>query len=639
MGINGLAIEMGNKLEEIVKGNGKEIYLEKEKLLAATENIAFGNEEEKAKFQAVVKEGIAKIICDVDGLGLIDKNEAYKKALMRAEVSCGLSKDWAEHEIYILMGGLGWTDVNDIIMMGNISTDPDEAPSSYSAPEQQAFTQEPAAGYPQMDMMNFATPFGAEENQGAQAFTGQPQQADLSQTFTGQPQQADPSQSFAGQPQGNSSPDAFAGQAQDNPSPDAFAGQQPEAPQMGVPQGGDPNFQSQNTGFTQPQSNNMGGFNGQQGYNQQGYGQQGYNQQGYNQQGYGQQGYGQQGYGQMGYQQGYGQMGYQQGYGQMGYPQGYGQMGYQQGYGQMGYGQMGYGQQMGYGMNGGMPLVGGFGDDVLRQERLKMWDAKDAYRKESEKKSRKKMKAKEAKMNEKQKQDEILYEEQEEENNKMFRNGKFNFDFYGPKKGKGKWKHLKFGMYPQKYNSTSREYETSLVEWRILEQNDTTLLLLSENILDARSFDADFNGASWENSDVRIWMNGKFLNDLFSNEEKRFLQYSLLYNDVHDTIDQVFLLAAEDMMNENYGFPDDAGFSAERMAKCNDYAKKKGCARYQGKGMYWLRSTGSSIKNAMNVGTSGYIYHLMEESVTSKAAGIRPAIRVRLDILRKISVY
>ena len=135
------------------------------------------------------------------------------------------------------------------------------------------------------------------------------------------------------------------------------------------------------------------------------------------------------------------------------------------------------------------------------------------------------------------------------------------------------------------------------------------------------------------------WMNGKFMNDLFSNEEKRYVQYSVLYNDIHDTIDQVFLLAAEDMMNPNYGFPDDAGYSAERMAKCNDYAKKKGCARYQGKGMYWLRSTGSSIKNAMNIGTSGYIYHLMEESVTSKAAGIRPAVRVRLDILNKVNVY
>ena len=262
----------------------------------------------------------------------------------------------------------------------------------------------------------------------------------------------------------------------------------------------------------------------------------------------------------------------------------------------------------------------------LQKEREKTWEAQKVYRAESRKKSAQRKKEKQKKLEERKKREELLLKEQEEAD--LVQSGsKAGGTSLSVKKGR--WKTVKFGRYPQRKNLLTGKYMEEEVTWNILGQTEHEVLLISRRILDARPFDGDFHGCDWEYSDLRMWLNEEFIHKIFSEEERQKLRYSrITTGDGVETIDRVFLPSSKEMMCKEYGFPDHDQSSKERIAKCTDYAKKQGCLRYNHRSPYWLRNSGSTTQTAMNVGTSGYVYHLMEENVTSHSMGIRPMIRI-----------
>ncbi|MCL2062352.1 MAG: DUF6273 domain-containing protein [Firmicutes bacterium] len=96
--------------------------------------------------------------------------------------------------------------------------------------------------------------------------------------------------------------------------------------------------------------------------------------------------------------------------------------------------------------------------------------------------------------------------------------------------------HVEFGSYPQKADGG-----VTKIVWRILEEKDGTLLLLSEQLLDYRGWhyikpedrlpappsqkdfkqaDIDASVTAWEHSQIRKWLNESFYNRAFNSAEK-----------------------------------------------------------------------------------------------------------------------
>ena len=87
--------------------------------------------------------------------------------------------------------------------------------------------------------------------------------------------------------------------------------------------------------------------------------------------------------------------------------------------------------------------------------------------------------------------------------------------------------------------------EPEPIEWLVLKQEDGRTLLISKYLLDYRIFDRKLQ--SYENSEIRTWLNENFFSEAFSNEEKnRILPGSLPESVLKE--DKVFLLSSQEAL-------------------------------------------------------------------------------------------
>ncbi len=172
---------------------------------------------------------------------------------------------------------------------------------------------------------------------------------------------------------------------------------------------------------------------------------------------------------------------------------------------------------------------------------------------------------------------------------------------------------------------------------------------------------------NWENSSIREWLNDDFYNTAFSNSEKLAVQYTSVDNtniielmtdhmtlsittetDIKVageyscgyTTDQIFLLAADEIITEKYGFEHYAVSTRYSETRCpdgiSDYAECQGVG---------LDSTGdaSTLLRSPKVGNSNYVYTVDgsgDFSYTNSnytGNGIRPAMNVDLSSLTAYS--
>ncbi len=198
------------------------------------------------------------------------------------------------------------------------------------------------------------------------------------------------------------------------------------------------------------------------------------------------------------------------------------------------------------------------------------------------------------------------------------------------------------------------------IKWRVLQYEDSKLLVMADNILDAQCYLNDYkdnnsdtvNRIKWETSDIRNWLNSEETNEgcslqdipfflgAFSDFERRYISSQEIKTDQiggrvsaeETTDDRIFLLSYEELLNAHYGFcPENicgcdyhggrlAG-SKTRALHITDYARgcvgiKNGCFTYS-EGMekpwyldnygYFLR-TPSDIKGCvLDCGQEGWI--------------------------------
>lgn len=185
------------------------------------------------------------------------------------------------------------------------------------------------------------------------------------------------------------------------------------------------------------------------------------------------------------------------------------------------------------------------------------------------------------------------------------------------------------------------------INWRVLDVQDGKALVLSELILDERSFKE--NNAlknAWADSALRTYLNGDFYNKTFTKNEKKRIVTTTLVNNINpqfstttgiDTKDKVFLLSAEEVARY---FKDEKACIAygdrRTPALLSSYMNNLAANPYEGVYQYytpwywWLRTpeqSGNGDRKALYVTLYGKVY---AEDIDQEL-GVRPAMWIKVE--------
>ena len=183
---------------------------------------------------------------------------------------------------------------------------------------------------------------------------------------------------------------------------------------------------------------------------------------------------------------------------------------------------------------------------------------------------------------------------------------------------------IKFGNYPQDINGSK-----SPIEWLALDVNENEALLVSRYGLDCKEYHNVSTDITWEDCDLRKWLNNDFIKSAFSEEEAKKIKVSELKNKDNpkygikggnNTKDRIFCLSITEA--EQYFRSDN-----ERQCKPTVYARKQGLYVENDCCFWWLRSPGDGQFEAANVITIGVIDPFGYD-VNGGGNAVRPALRI-----------
>ena len=206
--------------------------------------------------------------------------------------------------------------------------------------------------------------------------------------------------------------------------------------------------------------------------------------------------------------------------------------------------------------------------------------------------------------------------------------------------------------FPNSYTSEPAQYTTHNIpevgdivsfgayKWQVLEvYDDGTALIISQNIIDNRSFHNTWEAVTWEESDLRLYLNTDFLHTFSQDEQARILPREVHTPDNewyavrggNDTIDYIFLLSIDEVVQYFGGSgeassPTPATYSIREWLINDEYnsarvaVDKKNVAD-----RWWLRSPGFDYDFIAIVLEDGTIV-VYGGGVAHTISGIRPAL-------------
>ncbi|MCL1866275.1 MAG: sigma-70 family RNA polymerase sigma factor [Oscillospiraceae bacterium] len=173
-------------------------------------------------------------------------------------------------------------------------------------------------------------------------------------------------------------------------------------------------------------------------------------------------------------------------------------------------------------------------------------------------------------------------------------------------------------------------------DWRVLEVEDGKALILSDKVLSKRQYHSDRKAViTWENCDLRKWLNGSFFNDTFSADEKSRIADTTVINKDNEwhgvaggnsTTDKLFILSMSEMV-KYFG---DSGQLANRPKSANYINDQYNSARVvydlSGKAAWlWVRSPGNGTNRAATTNLDGDL-DPRGNIADNNNGGIRPAM-------------
>lgn len=190
---------------------------------------------------------------------------------------------------------------------------------------------------------------------------------------------------------------------------------------------------------------------------------------------------------------------------------------------------------------------------------------------------------------------------------------------------------LEFGSYEQDGN---QDNGPEPIRWKILEIKDNRCFLLSENAMDCMQYSTQYEDTTWEKSSLRRWLNSNFYVSAFTPSEQKKILTTAVTADLNpsygtnpgeDTEDKVFLLSVPEVLKY---FPQDD----QRVCLPTAYTANQGAYidKVTGGSWWWLRTPGSSSKDAASISGDGSI-NFSDGSVISSTGTIRPAMWIRMN--------
>ena len=194
-----------------------------------------------------------------------------------------------------------------------------------------------------------------------------------------------------------------------------------------------------------------------------------------------------------------------------------------------------------------------------------------------------------------------------------------------------------FGAYEQDGDTSNGK---ELIRWIVLDEDEGSILVLAESGLDARAFEESPEEVYWENSSLRSWLNGRFPDNAFSQEdpstvlsstiistrypqsEEEEMSVEELVPEEYETRDRLFVLSSAEI--QEY-LPDEES----RICKASEYAIENGVsASADNSCNYWLRSPGADRTQVEYVwGQFGSIASAVQEVEQA----VRPAAWLKRD--------
>jgi len=204
-----------------------------------------------------------------------------------------------------------------------------------------------------------------------------------------------------------------------------------------------------------------------------------------------------------------------------------------------------------------------------------------------------------------------------------------------------------FGAYPHSADGADK----TPIQWRVLQNADDELFLLSEYILDCKRYHNEAVDISWRDCDMRQWLNHELFGTAFTAAEQERIQTTICTDNGEgspDTEDKVFLLSVAEV--EQFTSPHDD--ERRRRTIGTEFAKARkadGCCLYvydkgveqdyilengemHGCSWWWTRTQSQrqtgNLSRATFIGARSNIKRYGQVDV--KFYGVRPAIK--LDI-------
>lgn len=175
--------------------------------------------------------------------------------------------------------------------------------------------------------------------------------------------------------------------------------------------------------------------------------------------------------------------------------------------------------------------------------------------------------------------------------------------------------------------------------WLVMERNDQTMTLMSLYCLDSMTYHNEDGDVTWEQSNIRSYLNDPFLNEAFDDSEQALILETLIKNSDNpnfgtpggsDTHDKVYLPSLEEIMSW-YDIPEPIEtVYGDLYAVASKATMDKGVWLEMPDSYrcwWWLRSPGGSSSNACEVGSYGY-FSINGSNTYLNARGVRPVIQV-----------
>jgi hypothetical protein len=184
-------------------------------------------------------------------------------------------------------------------------------------------------------------------------------------------------------------------------------------------------------------------------------------------------------------------------------------------------------------------------------------------------------------------------------------------------------------------------------DWRVLEVDGDRALLLSDKVLEERSYHNTMTNITWATSDIREYLNDEFFNSFSATDKARIAQVTNTNPDNpwfgtaggEDTDDYIFLLSLDEVVRYfgdsgqlANGNPDnpwgiDDQFNAARIVRC--IVSSCWCHSETYGHQWWLRSPGGGSSDAAGVDDGGSVD--VDGYIVNSYLGVRPALWVNLD--------